>query len=350
MACSLAVLAAALAASGGQSIPARETEPLWEASAARSSLVTDDTHVALSAAQSDVITWLGGPTQASTGETVTVYVSSALPPELGTTQTWADTFAGFVHGPELGSLVAYVTTWAEIQDICGDTYALGCYGGGELYTIGEALPWADPVEIASHEYGHHVALNRDNSPWQAIAWGTKRWATLSNVCVRAAGGSAFPGDETDHYRLNPGEGFAEAYRATNEWKQGATSFDWQIVDGSFYPTTAALQAVEQDVLEPWTQSAPNVVRARFTEKGKKTWTLAVATPLDGGLKATLSLPGTRPYTLSLLSTDGKTLATGLWSGARTQTLSFVVCGQRSLLLRVVRGGPAGTFSLAITKP
>ena len=116
------------------------------------------------------------------------------------------------------------------------------------------------------------------------------------------------------------------------------------------PDQAALQAAELDVLQPWKASNAKTVRAKFTDKGKKTWTLPLATPLDGVVTATLSLPATWPYSLSLLTTDGKTLATGLWSGARTQTLKFTVCGQRSMVIRVTRGGPAGGFSLALAKP
>ena len=63
--------------------------------------------------------WTGGPTTSSTGETVTVFVSSGLPAELGTPQSWADFFAGLVHGPELPALTAYIAPLSEVQQVCG---------------------------------------------------------------------------------------------------------------------------------------------------------------------------------------------------------------------------------------
>lgn len=295
--------------------------------------------------------WLGGPTVASTGETVTVYVSASLPPESGTPQSWAEYFVSLVHGPELASLTAYVATLEEVQEFCGSEDVVGCYGSSTLVTIGQSQPYVSREEVTSHEYGHHVAANRDNSPWRAIDWGTKRWATVANVCARAANASVFPGDEGSRYRLNPGEGFAEVYRAVIESRLGATTFAWPIVDSSFYPDQAALQAVERDVLEPWVQPPATRVRARFTADGPKIWKRTVSTPLDGQLSVRLSLPAPRPYKLALLAADGRSvLAKGTWSSTKDQTLSFTVCGHRSVVLRVSLAGPAGRFALTVRTP
>lgn len=297
------------------------------------------------------LSWTGGRITASTGETLTVYVSTALPPHLGTPQSWADYFAGLMHGSELASLKAYVATLPEVWELCGWEDVVGCYGSSTLVTIGESLPDVSREEVTSHEYGHHVAANRDNAPWRAIDWGTKRWATVANICTRAANGGVFPGDESGRYRLNPGEGFAEAYRAANEGKKGATTFNWPIVDSSFYPDPAALQAVERDVLEPWVQPPATTVRARFTAEGPKTWKRTVLAPLDGQLSVRLSLAETWPYKLALLTADGRSvLARGSWSSAKDQTLTFTVCGQRSFVLRVSRAGPAGRFAITVRMP
>ncbi len=74
------------------------------------------------------------------------------------------------------------------------------------------------------------------------------------------------------------------------------------------------------------------------------------TPLDGELNAELKLPSGRLDTLELLAPDGHVLARGLWSGTRTRRLSFVVCGQRRLSLRVTSAGVPGRFDLMLSRP
>jgi len=119
--------------------------------------------------------WSGGPTTAATGEVVNVYVSPSLPPELGTAQTWADFIAGLVHGPELAKLTAYIAPLDEIAEMCGED-ALGCYGSNELASMGETEYGITAAEVVRHEYGHHIAWNRLNTPWTAVDWGPKNWA------------------------------------------------------------------------------------------------------------------------------------------------------------------------------
>jgi len=285
---------------------------------------------------------------AGTGEQLTLYVSEAYGPE--GVQRWADFFARLPHGRELAGLTAYVGTYEEIRGLCG-AGALGCYWSNELATIGDPVGWVSAEEVARHEYGHHVAWNRSNAPWLAVDWGTKRWASYVNVCVRAAAKTAFPGDEDAYYRLNPGEAFAEAYRVMAEVTAGASSFTWSLVDPTFYPDAAALTAVANDVALPWTTPVARVAAGRFRPKGPKTWTLKVATPLDGSLEARLTMPAGTLYDISLLSADGKaTLAKSLWSGVAQKTMSFQVCGQRSLLVRVTWKGEPGRFRVAFSHP
>ena len=142
---------------------------------------------------------------------MSVYVSAALAPELGTEQTWADFLAGLEHGPEMSSLTAYIATYDETRDLCG-AHALGCYAGDRMVAIGETVDGVDAVDVVRHEYGHHIALHRANPPWSAIDWGPKHWATALDICRRAERGAAAPGDEGDEYPFNPGEAWAETYR------------------------------------------------------------------------------------------------------------------------------------------
>jgi hypothetical protein len=292
-------------------------------------------------------TWVGG-TYGSGGDAVTVYVSSAYRPEEATPQQWADFFARLPHGSELGSVVVRVTTPDGVTALCGEG-ALGCYSGRELVMPGETSAGEAPEQVARHEYGHHVAASRSNPPWRAQAWGAKRWASAAHVCERVQRGTAFPGDDGAHYRLDPGEAFAESYRVLAERRAGAALASWGLVDGSFYPSEAALRALEQDIVKPW--SAPTTTRwsGRFTG-GAQRRTFPIATPLDGELTAELRLPPGRLDTLELAGADGRVLARGLWSGARTRRLSFVVCGQRRLTLRVRSAGTAGSFHLTLARP
>jgi hypothetical protein len=292
--------------------------------------------------------WLGGTYTASTGETVRVLVSEDYPDTQAVGQRWADFLASLVHGSELALVTVYVLTPEEMLSFCGP-YALGCYGGNELAFMGEVADGVTPEEVARHEYGHHIAANRLNPPWLAVAWGPKRWASAADVCARAQRAEVFPGDEDAHYVLNPGEGFAEVYRVLNELKTGAPSFAWPLVDASFAPGSAELHAAEQDVVAPWLGPVARSYRARFTQRGNKVWRISVSTPLDGSLAVSLKLPRGALHELDVLAPGGRILARGLWSGRAEKRATATVCGERTLVLRVTRKGPEGSFTVRVTQ-
>ena len=291
--------------------------------------------------------WNGGPTVAATGETVSVYVSTALAPELGTQQTWADFLAGLEHGPEISSLTAYIATYDETRDICGQQ-ALGCYAGDRMVAIGESVDDVDAVDVVRHEYGHHIAAHRANPPWSAIDWGPKHWATALDVCRRADRGTAAPGDEDDDYELNPGEAWAETYRLLAQRRAGVDGAPW-IVDESFLPDEAALAAAERDVVQPWTVPRRLVLRHTFTKKGSRAWTVRLGTPLDGSAEVMLTLPRNGLHDVSVLDAEqGTVLARGLWASPRAKGMSITLCGRRSILLRVKQKGAFGRVALAVS--
>src|SRR5256714_3181987 len=120
--------------------------------------------------------WTGGPVTAADGETVTIFLADDYAGDPSVARTWADFFTGLVHGSELSQLQVYVATAAEVSQICGGADVLGCYGGDRMIVPGEADGGVDPTEVATHEYGHHVAFHRLNPPWVAVDWGTQRWA------------------------------------------------------------------------------------------------------------------------------------------------------------------------------
>ena len=291
----------------------------------------------------------GGTYTANTGEAVHIEVSDAYPQDPALPQRWADYLASLVHGDELASLTAYLAPFDEVQSICGDD-ALACYSSQAQTLVAPAEnPGADLTTeaIVAHEYGHHVAANRLNTPWRAIDYGTKRWATYMNVCAQAATGDVYPGaEDTEHYALNPGEGFAEAYRVLNQQQLGQPLFAWQIVSSTFFPDATALQLIEQDVRTPWT--GPTTVRVSGSLAARKSRTSPVATPLDGTARVALRV--SRGAVTADVLAGTKRVARVTVSAGRAGSRSVTVCGQRSLRLRLTAGRRASRYVATVARP
>jgi hypothetical protein len=298
------------------------------------------------------VSWRGGPITTSTGEVVEVFVSDTLPVETVTPEYWAEFLAKLTHGPELASVTSYHAPIAEVRELCG-ARALGCYSRNTMVSIAEPAPidGTTPEEVVRHEYGHHIALYRDNTPWRAIDWGPKRWATAATVCPKVTRGQAYPGDEGNNYSLNPGEAWAEVYRLLEERRAGVTTSLWQIIAPSFFPDDAALQAAEQDVLQPWTKGAVSGFRKTFAKRTPKVWWIPLTTPLDGNLRITAALPKGGQHEVVLVAANRKTvLRRALWGGQRAKRIDTTVCGQRSLFVRVTQAGALGRVSVSAATP
>lgn len=178
---------------------------------------------------------------------VLVYVSRAYPADPAAAQALVDFLGDLVHRPELATLAVHVQTPTELRSICG-LGALACYyTSGAMYVAGEEVGGVPLEQVIAHEYGHHVAANRSNAPWPAIAYGPKRWASYLDVCRNAARKRMFPGAESlARYPLNPGEGWAEAYRVFNGERAGTwPDVGFDIVDPVFFPTDPALALIER---------------------------------------------------------------------------------------------------------
>ena len=295
------------------------------------------------------LTWRGGPVTSSTGEVVRVFVSDSLPAE--TPEKWAEFLAGLTHGPELAQLTSNIASLAEVQELCGFR-ALGCYSGNELVSLGEpASDGTTPEEVLRHEYGHHVAWNRLNTPWRAVDWGPKHWASAATVCPRVSRREAFPGDEGSNYAQNPGEAWAETYRLMDERKAGIATATWPIVSPSFFPDEADLQAAERDVLEPWTKSTKTVFRRTFAKTAKNPWWISLPTPLDGDLVLNATLPAAGLHEVALVGANRRTvLRKAQWIGQRTKRATASVCGQRAHFVRVTPSGRAGPVTITVSNP
>jgi hypothetical protein len=346
----LAVLVLAGVSSAGSASPARLEAPVISA-AALGPAFRQAAASSPSAARLAATAWWGGPYGTPTGESVTVYLSTSYPEDELVARRWAEFFASLVHGPELAAVTVYLAPPPEVDALCRGIGALGCYGNQRLVAIGDSSAGIAPTAVAAHEYGHHVAHNRVNPPWRTLDWGTKRWASHVGVCTRTQAGALHPGDEDGFYTLNPGEGFAEAYRVMNESRAGATSFSWPIADRSFFPDAGAFGAIEEDVLRPWSSPTVTTLPGRFLAWGPNVWRRTISTPLDGDLSVALTLPPVAAYDLDLLASDGRTVVgRGLWSGVARKSLRFTICGQRSVTLRVTRRGSPGAFRAEVSRP
>jgi hypothetical protein len=345
LACALLVgaLAAAAAHGAGRALSPQRTS----ARALGVELGTPLRAARLAAADVD---WRGGPTTTSTGETVDVRVSAALPLEAASPGRWAEFLSGLTHGPEISDLTVYVGTLEDVQSICGGN-ALGCYASDELVAPGETTVDVSPEEVIRHEYGHHIAQHRSNLPWTAVEWGPKRWASTENVCARVARKEAYPGDEGSNYALNPGEAWAETYRLMDERKAGITTASWRIVSPSFFPTEQAFAAAEQDVLQPWTAPQTTSATHVFGKRTPKVWWMPLSTPLDGELRINATVPRGGTYDVAVVRANRHTVVgRAQFVGQRAKRFDGSVCGQRSLFVRVTRKGALGRVRVSATTP
>jgi hypothetical protein len=292
----------------------------------------------------------GGRYTTSTGETVTVIVSDRYPIDENLARAWAEFLASLVHGPELARVTLYLAPYSEVQSICGFE-ALACYltERERIVAPRDDFPAGPTAQaIVTHEYGHHIARNRSNPPWDSLRYGTKHWGSRIGVCQRTSEGTLFPGGQGFRYRLDPGEGFAESYRVLNELRSGRPETAWEVVDTSLRPDSLALAALERDVLDPWTAPAVERRVGTFRRLGKATRSFAVTTPLDGNLTITLGAPTSARFRLSLYDTTRRSIVASARPGVRT--ISTLVCGQRSLSVRVTQVAGKGRFRLSISKP
>jgi hypothetical protein len=288
----------------------------------------------------------GGAYVTADGSRPTILVSPAYLPDPAAGQSLADFFGLLLHGQELNSLVVYVAPYAEMQSLCGAD-ADSCYDSNAdtMYLVGETPPdGASIPEIAAHEYGHHVANNRDNSPWYAAAWGPKYWATAQNVCQLTWAGVAYPGDEGEHYAVNPGEAWAETYRVLN----AQNPFSWPLLSDLFAPNPKALDAARRDVLSPW-GGAEYITRGNRMSRHRQVYRVPVQN--DGSIDVSLRTSGSLNADLYIYENRSarKPLAKSVRSGHRDRVTGSI-CGLRHVLIAVVPRKGRGSYKLRATLP
>ena len=348
------MLALALAASAAVALPAPALErPSAARIATAPAVVPDSTLSAPNARRVLALAdYWGGRYSTPSGAQVTVYVSDSYAQDPSIPQRWANFLDSLVHGSELSQVTVYLAPLDEVQTTCGAD-ALGCYSPSQslLVTPGEA-PAADisAEAIVIHEYGHHVAAHRVNPPWQAVDYGTKRWASYTQVCSKTKAGQLHPGVESlPYYTLNPGEAFAESYRVLNQHKLGLAETDWDVVDDSLYPSGQSLALLEQDVTSPWTKPTTTAVRGTL-RGGTKSRTITVLTGLDGSLRLDVRASSRLRLRFRVSAPSSRSVAARTVAAAHDGAVSTTVCGQRSFSVRVSRLRGAGAFTLSVTKP
>jgi hypothetical protein len=289
----------------------------------------------------------GGVYTTSGGDQVRVLSSDAYAPSDAVNQSWADFLAQLPHGSELSRLTIYIAPYAEMVEQCS-AEANSCYIPEEqtIVAAGDVPPDGTPVEdLVRHEYGHHLAANRSNAPWAAIDWGTKNWASYEGVCPGVREGFLYPGDEGDGYSLNPGEAFAESYRVF----AGGDAASWGIVDDAFYPNDTDMRYIQQDVSEPWTKPSKSVYTGRFSRRGRRVHKIRVDTFRDGRAQIDLKGKSGLDDDLYVYGDDGALLKKSA-TRSRKERVRFTVCGQSTVLIRVVRDAGKGSYRLTVLKP
>ena len=352
----LVATAALAAASAGVATAATSTQQLKSPTAIdllRAGAAIPDAKLSVSRSRTLAATasW-GGTFTASTGEQVHIQVSDSYPQDPARAQQWANFLASLVHGSEISTVNVYLAPLSEVQRFCGQD-ALACYSPASHQLV---APGDDPSSdisaeaVVTHEYGHHVAASRSDAPWRAVEYGTKRWATHEQVCARTRAGQLFPGaEDAEHYRLNPGEAFAETYRVLNERRLGVPEAAWDIVARSLYPDDTALALVQQDVVSPWAGNASSASTATLTRRARVK-TISVATPLDGTLRVTARAARNERVRMQILSSSGAASASTVVAGSTSRSTSATVCGARSVRVRLTLTRGSGRVALTTSRP
>jgi hypothetical protein len=285
---------------------------------------------------------------AADGQTVDVVVSSTYAAAPPAAQSYVDFLDGLAHGTELSKLTLSIVTPAEIAGACGAQQGdgvLACYipASATMVVPGEQTE-ADATTsyLVAHEYGHHIAANRDNPPFTAVDYGPKYWASTENVCTRVLAGKLAPGNEAEYYQYNPGEAWAETYA----WlKYPQTS--WRYT-GLLKPDAAAYAAARKDVETPWTASTVKTFTGTMGSSSTQR-EFSFTLTLDGAISFQLKGPKNSDFDLRVVASgkaQGTTDARG--SSDRLTFATACVTTPEKVRVQVRRRAGAGAFSVKTT--
>src|SRR5262249_4687725 len=105
----------------------------------------------------------GGTYTVKSGARVTIYSSPLYPVDQSVNQAAANFIDSLVHGSEISKVKIYFAPPAEVGLVCQSQEADGCYfpSTSDIVAIGEDTQLRTVEEVVTHEYGHHIANNRD---------------------------------------------------------------------------------------------------------------------------------------------------------------------------------------------
>ncbi len=292
------------------------------------------------------------PIRDGTGATIAVTVSPAcrLVCTDAEPQEVAELIGGLAHGPEVERLTVQLDAPFQIALDCGGRVT-ACYfpATGRIILSGNDEPARDGAGrelVLAHEYGHHLARSRVSPPPfpSPLLWGTPRWASAESVCRMRRAGRLFPGAGGEHYYEDPGEAFAEAYGRLHF---PSPEVEWRWTE-SLRPDEAALLAIREDALAPWTGRTDLLVAGRAPPRG--VLVKQVATPLDGMVRVEGARPR-RGFALGLQSPLGELSMARLSAEAGANGVEYTVCGEAHLgvVVRSLRDS-SSRYRLRVRRP
>jgi hypothetical protein len=285
------------------------------------------------------------------GKSVAVAISDGYAGQISQTvaQSYVDFLDSLAHGPELARLRIIIAPPSEVLAGCGRADGtLACYDSGTFIMLvpGEQMQTTSGVTtsyVVAHEYGHHIAANRLNTPFNAFRFGPKYWASYERVCDRSARGLLAPGNEDRFYTSNPGEAWAETYAQLKY-----PEISWQYTP-LLKPDKGAFEAAMRDVSTPWAKQVSEVFKGKFRKRGSNVKRFNFTLTLDGALDLRLRGPRKANYDL-VITSNGRSQGRTRRSGTRDIASYQAACRENDsehVTVAVKRTRGSGPFRLRL---